>query len=320
MAGRQFSLTSGRMSWPYWSVNYLLHICIYYKPERVPSADVVITDRSVFDDLRRRFPNTSINPNFFSFDVDYRDAAASGLLDELNHASGKRGVADLMRACEDPSAFYVVKVVRRCEPEDLDQCRWLLMELGLTSLAKDGGVAPDGGYSIGKRTKGKANYGSDFIGPLPGWMHLLSEKLKDEFLKSGLKVDFRPVPLTKGGDSGLWQLHTELRMPPLAMKFRDSHGRPCEAGLAQGGLIDDYYPYVFKYEEAAVRELPPFDVAFSAETFGFAHQLHRRIIVSQDFRRVAQKLARGSFPYGVVTVGSGQELQARYRIPELQNP
>ena len=154
-------------------------------------------------------------------------------------------------------------------------------------------------------------------------MHLFSAALKDQFMQSGLNsVEFRSVRLEGGAPSGLWQLHSPVEMPPLAMTLLDSREQPFAGDQSKGCMIDDgyYFPDVLRYRTNDVAALPDFDLAFTKERFGFPKHAHPKIIVSQRFRQVAEKLAPGQFNYGLVAVGEGQELQTRYTIPELAPP
>lgn len=301
-------------------MHYWLEFSLSLKSEITPSEEAVVTDPEWFLHIRKAFANASINPNWFMIKVSLEDALNQNLMQQVQSKSGKQPVADLKFACDHPNKYFNVRVERRFTKEELEQGAWLYLLPGERELARHGTVSPEGVYIVPKvHNKKNVHYGSNPPGP---WMHLFSEDLKSKFLASGLNVNFEPVLLEKGGLSGLWQLHSNQRMPILAMTLLDSRYQPFRGDQSKGCMIDEgnYYPHVLKFRESDIRMLPDFDVAFSQERFGFQHQAHPQIVVSQHFRQVAEKLAPGQFSYGLVAVGEGEELQTRFTIPELAPP
>ena len=216
---------------------------------------------------------------------------------------------------------YNVRVERLAEDHDLDNAPWLCLIAPKQSLAKFNKVEPDDSYVVTKVTsKKKISFGcTDHV----GWMMLFSEGLKDKLLESGLcGLGFQSVKLEKGSPSGLWQITSPARMPPLAMQLTDGQGNPFIGDGCRACCVDEgsYFPMVLKYRESDLVEVPEVDVIMSAERIGGGHNAHRMHIVSQRFRQVAEKLAPGQFSYGLVAVGEGEELQKRYTIPELAPP
>lgn len=301
-------------------MNYNIDFAVSYTGKDGFTGDARITSPELFQLLRIRYPDNSINPKWFILRTRFDDAKDSNLFKTIEMDGGKSPVADLEFACDHPDKYYPVKVERIATAEELNQSPWLMLLPGDRELSGRGTIESDGTYVVPKAIKTKeAVYGSN--GPAP-WMHLFSPTLKDQLIQSGLRIEFRPVKQENGKPSGLWQLQTLLEMPPLAMTLLNSRYQPFDGDQSKGCMISEgsYYPWVLKYRQSDVEKLADFDVAFTKERFGFPHQAHPKILISQRFRQVAEKLAPGQFNYGLVAVGEGEELQTRYTIPELAPP
>ena len=283
---------------------------------------VRISNAKLFSDLRQRYPDKSINPKWFTIHISYEEAKAIGLFETFHYEINKTPLADHYYTLTALDKHYNVQVERIAEAHELDEAHWLYLVPPAQSLAEFKAVEPDDSYVVTKVTsKKKVAFG--YARPV-GWMMLFSEGLKEKFLGSGLcGLSFQRVRLENGSPSGLWQITSNLRMPPLAMQLTDGRGNPFtgEANQACCAFEGAYFPMVLRYRESDLAKLPDVDVIMSAERLGWGgHNMHRSHIVSQRFRQVAEKLAPGQFNYGLVAVGEGEELQARYTIPELAPP
>ncbi len=304
-------------------MKYQLSISVEFGDNPKETEVVRISNAKLFSDLRRRYPDKSINPKWFTIHISYEEAKAIGLFETFRHEINKTPIAGFRYYT--PSALekhYNVQVERIAEAYELDEARWLYLVPPAQSLAKFKAVEPDDSYVVTKVTsKKKIAFG--YARPV-GWMMLLSEGLKDKFLGGGLRgIAFQSVRLENGSPSGLWQLISDVRMPPLAMQLTDGWGNPFTGDPTKACCADEgsYFPMVLRYRESDLAKLPDVDLIMSAERLGWGgHNMHRTYIVSQRFRQVAEKLAPGQFNYGLVAVGEGEELQTRYTIPELAPP
>lgn len=281
-----------------------------------------ISNANLFSDLRRRYPDKSINPKWFTIHISYEEAKAIGLFETFRHEINKTPIAGFRHYT--PSALekhYNVQVERVPEEIDVENARWFYLVCPKLTLAEFKAVDADDGYVVAKVTsKKKIAFGSTRT---VGWMMLFTEGLKDKFLASGLRgIGFQSVKLVNSSPSGLWQITTATRMPPLAMQLTDGQGNPYTGDPTKACIEEDgtYSPKVLRYRESDLAGVPEVDVILSEERLGFGHNAHRMHIVSQRFRQVAEKLAPGQFNYGLVAVGEGEELQTRYTIPELAPP
>lgn len=290
--------------------------------DRHRPGDVTLSDIKSFNSVVKSGKGAVLaNPLVCNVKCHWGDEQLSRVFGILSRATGMKPVADGHFVLANRSDSYNVQVKRMAEAQDLDAAPWLYLIAPKLSLAKFKAVEPDDSYVVTKVTsKRKIAFGcTDHV----GWMMLFSEGLKDKFLNSDLRgIGFQSVKLENGSPSGLWQLTSPARMPPLAMKLTDGQGNPFEGDESRACCVDDasYFPMVLKYHQKDVAGLPEVDAIMSAERIGGGHNAHRMHIVSQRFREVAEKLAPGQFSYGLVAVGEGEELQARYTIPELAPP
>lgn len=93
-------------------------------------------------------------------------------------------------------------------------------------------------------------------------------------------LQFRPVEIADPASSqaeaegpplseALWQLWSEREMPAVLNPVVNVNGYPNLADGRNGCVIDDlYYPWLFRFPRAEVRDVEPFDVAFTRERFG----------------------------------------------------
>ncbi|MFO1440190.1 MAG: hypothetical protein U1F81_17850 [Verrucomicrobiaceae bacterium] len=283
--------------------------------------EVVISNEALFGKLRHKYPDKSVNPRWFQLSVLYEEAKSTGLIHLLAEETKKRPVADSWYALNNLKGFFSVAVELEPSQHELDSQHLLYLAAPPTSLAEFEEVMEDDSYVVSKvRTKKKVCFGGTRT---DGSILLFSDRLKELFIDSELKgVAFRPVKLPNESDSGLWQLYSDVRMPPLAMQLVDSWRKPYTGASGQVPILKNgtYYPVVLRYRQSDLKFLPNVDVLFSSERFGFKHNAHRYHIVSQRFRQVADKLAPGQFKYGLVAIGEGEELRRRYTIPELAPP
>lgn len=304
-------------------MEYQLSISVTSEGNASLTDEVVISDKSLFCELRNRYPDNSINPAWFKLRLSYQEAKRIGLFERFRSVTGKKPISDHYFAGAALDKYYVVNVERIPEPNELDEAHWLYLATPQLSLAEFRAVETDGSYVIEKtfRCK-KIAYGSTRT---VGEMLLFTESLKELFLQTDLQgIAFRPVKLINGKPSGLWQLMTGARMPPMAMELVVGMKREPFTGDDSQGVGPKevgYFPMVLRYKESELTSLPDVDLIFSAERLGWtAHNNHRMHIVSQRFRQVAEKLAPGQFRYGLVAIGEGEELRRRYTIPELAPP
>lgn len=302
-------------------MKYRISIAVSLGANPTATDEVVLSDKKLFTQLRSRYPNNSINPNWFVLQTDFQDALSTGIFDVFKREVKKSPSTDHHLTLKHLDRYYSVQVERIPEVQDLDDSPWLYLTAPKLSMAKFKAVEPDDSYVIQKVTsKKKIAFGcTDYV----GWMMLFSEELKNKFLCSELRgIGFKEVKLENSEASGLWQITSQVRMPPLAMKLTDGQGGLFIGDETKACVVDEgsYVPMVLKYLQKGMTELPDVDVIMSAERIGFGHNAHRMHIVSQRFRQVADKLAPGQFSYGLVAVGEGEELQTRYTIPELAPP
>ena len=303
-------------------MKYQLSISVEFGNKPKETEVVRISNVKLFSDLRKRYPDKSINPKWFTIHISYEEAKAISLFETFLQEINKTPIAGFRHYT--PSSLenhYNVQVERVPEEADVANAPWFYLICPKLSLAKFKAVEPDDSYVVTKVTsKKKIAFGcTDHV----GWMMLFTEALKDKFLNSGLcGLGFQSVKLENGSPSGLWQITSPARMPPLAMQLTDGQGNPFTGDGDRACCVDEgsYFPQVLKYRESDLVEVPEVDVIMSAERLGGWHNAHRMHIVSQRFRQVAEKLAPGQFSYGLVAVGEGEELQTRHTIPELAPP
>lgn len=297
---------------------YQLNISISHGSNASDTEGVMLSDHKLFTQLRKKYPDNSLNPRWFNLQISYDDAVKQKLFDIFLSATGREPSADPSRMLKNMKRYYYVRVKRIAEVHDLDTAPWLYLTPPQLSLAEFAAVEFDDSYVVAKvMRKKKITFGSTRS---VGWMMLFSGGLKDGFLKSDLRgIDFQPVKLENGSPSGLWQIVSPVRMPPLAMRLTDGRGNPFTGDDSRACVVDEgsYFPKVLKYHESDLVKMPDVDFIMSAERLGGGHNAHRMHIVSQRFREVAEKLAPGQFSYGLVAAGEGAELQKRYTIPEL---
>lgn len=302
-------------------MKYLLSISVSFGNNPEETDEVRISNAKLFSDLRRRYPDKSINPKWFKLHIPYEDAKAIGLFETFRREIKKTPLANRVCTQKALAKHYSVRVERVPENGDLEDAPWFYLICPKLTLAEFKAVEADDSYVVAKVTsKKKMAFGSTRT---VGWMMLFTEGLKDKFLSSGLRgIGFKSVKLVDGSPSGLWQITTAARMPPLAMQLSDGQGSPYTGDPSKACILDQgsYSPPVLRYRESDLREVPDVDVILSDERLGGGHNAHRMHIVSPRFRQVAEKLAPGQFNYGLVAVGEGEELQTRYTIPELAPP
>lgn len=281
-----------------------------------------ISNEKLFSDLRLRYPDKSINPKWFTIHISYEEAKAISLFETFRHEINKTPIAGFRNFTPGLlEKHYNVQVERLPEEADVANAPWFYLICPKQSLAKFKAVEPDDSYVVTKVTsKKKIAFGcTDHV----GWMMLFSEGLKDKFLNSDLRgIGFKSVKLPNGSPSGLWQISTPARMPPLTMPLSDGQGNIFSGDSTKACILDEgsYFPQILRYRASDLVRVPDVDVIYSAERLGGWHNAHRMHIVSQRFREVAEKFAPGQFSYGLVAVGEGEELQTRYTIPELAPP
>lgn len=302
-------------------MKYKFEFAVNLKSLDAATGDARIVSPALLAMLKQWYDNPSTDATMFTVHVSQEDAVASALFEEIEADGGKRPVASLPYAFAHPDTHYPVRVDRILEPGDLES-PWLYLTVPPLSIAEDDRIEADGSYVLKKVYKGKKSaFGHTRT---DGWMMLFSENLKDAFLEEDLtSVDFRPAKMVSGKDSGLWQMWSAVSMPSLSMKLLTSRHEPYEGDPLKGCITGDgYYTWpVLRYHERDMKGHPHVDVALTAEWFGPGGPYKKKFyVVSQRFRRIAEKLAPGQFSYGMVAVGEGEELAKRYRIPELDPP
>ncbi len=302
-------------------MKYQLSISVEFGNNPKGTEVVRISNAKLFSELRGRYPDKSINPKWFTIHISYEEAKAIGLFETFRSEINKTPLANRVCTPNDLGKHYTVQVERVHEEEDLENAPWFYLICPKLTLAEFKAVETDDSYVVAKvMSKKKIAFGSTRT---VGWMMLFTEGLKDKFLSSGLRgIGFNQVKLVDGSPSGLWQITSTARMPPLAMQLTDGQGNPYTGDPTKACIEDDgsYSPPVLRYRESDLAGVPDVDVILSSGRLGFGHNAHRMHIVSQRFRQVAEKLAPGQFNYGLVAVGEGEELQTRYTIPELATP
>jgi hypothetical protein len=302
-------------------MKYQLSISVEFGNNPKETEVVRISNAKLFTELRRRYPDKSINPKWFTIHISYEEAKEIGLFETFRRETNKTPLAHYDYAPRTLAKHYLVQVELVPEDADVENAPWFYLICPKLTLAEFKAVEADDSYVVAKVTsKKKIAFGSTRT---VGWMMLFTEGLKDKFLGSGLRgLGFKPVKLVDGSPSGLWQITSTALMPPLAMQLADGQGNSFTGDPTKACILDQgrYSPPVLRYRESDLAGVPEVDVILSAERLGFGHNAHRAHIVSQRFRQVAEKLAPGQFNYGLVAVGEGEELQTRYTIPELAPP
>lgn len=303
-------------------MKYFCSFSVGLAHDRHRPGNVTLSDIKIFNIVVKSGPGAVLaNPLVCNVKCNWTDEQLSRVFNILYCETGMKPVANSSFFLAHRSDYFNVQVERVIEETDMENAPWLYLIAPKLSLAKFKAVEPDDSYVVTKVTsKKKIAFGcTDHV----GWMMLFSEGLKDKFLASGLcGLGFQSVRLENGSPSGLWQITSPARMPPLAMQLTDGQGNPFIGDGDRACCVDEgsYFPMVLKYRESDLTEVPAVDFIFSTERIGGGHNSHRMHIVSQRFRQVAEKLAPGQFSYGLVAVGEGEELQTRYTIPELAPP
>jgi hypothetical protein len=321
--GHETSVAIERSSGSVTLMRYLCKFSVGLAHDGHRPGDVTVDRSDLLESVKARVNGlTPQSPFIFNVCADWTDSGLHAVFEFLLSATGRRPSADLHYAAAHPGGFFPLNVERVPSEDELNQSRWLYLTVPKFSLAKFKSVEPDGSYVITKVcSKKKIAFGCTTT---VGWMMLFSEQLKSLFLESSLNaIEFKPVTLENGSPSGLWQMTSPVTFPSLSMKLLDGRRQPFTGDWSKGCGVEDgsYFPMVLRYQQSDVENLTNFDVALSTERLGWAsHNIHRMHIVSQRFRRVAEKLAPGQFSYGLVAVGEGDELRTRYTIPELAPP
>ena len=303
-------------------MKYKFEFTVNLKPLDTATGDARIVSPALLAMLRQWYDDPSTDATMFTIHVSQEDAVALSLFAAIEADGGKRPVANLPYAFAHPDTHYPVRVDRILEPGDLEGSTWLYLTVPPLAIAEDERIEPDGSYVLKKVYKEKkSSFGRTRT---DGWMMLFTENLKNAFLEESLtSLEFRPVKLVNGKASGLWQMWSASSMPPLSMKLLTSRHEPFEGDPLKGCIIGEgYYTWpVLRYRQRDMKKFPNVDMALTSEWFGPGGPYKKRFyVVSQRFRQVAERLAPGQFSYGMVAVGEGEELENRYRIPELDPP
>ena len=304
-------------------MNYSVSFSVGLVHDIYRPGEVNVESVTLFKRIKKMVPgSTPKNEFIYNVCAEWTDPGLHEAFDLLLSATNKRPVADSFYPHHHIETHYSVQVERIVSEEDLNQSSWLLLLPGKSNMTGHCEVSADGTYLIpGVVRAKKISYGTDYL----GWTQLFTAPLKDLLVQSGLKIDFRSVKLKKGGESGLWQLQSNLKLPPLSMFLakQNTFYEPFDGDHAKEGcLVLDgrYYPLVLRYRKQDADKMDDFDVAFTREKSRFPHQLHPWIVVSQQFRKAADQIAPGQFRYTPVVVSEGEDLRTRYTIPELAPP
>ena len=303
-------------------MKFLCQFSVGLAHERHRPGDVTLSDSKSFNAVAKSGQGAVLaNPLVCNVKCRWADDQLDRIFNIITSTTGLKPAADSSFVLAHRNEYFRVQVKREPEEMDVRNAPWFYLICPELTLADFQAVEADDSYMVAKVTsKKKLAFGSTRT---VGWMMLFTEGLKDKFLASGLRgIDFKQVKLVNGSPSGLWQITTAARMPPLSMQLTDGQGNPYTGDPTKACIEEDgtYSPKLLRYRESDLAGLPDVDVIFSAERLGGGHNAHRMHIVSQRFRQVAEKLAPGQFKYGLVAVGEGEELQTRYTIPELAPP
>jgi hypothetical protein len=305
------------------AMKFLCQFSVGLAHDRHRPGNVTLSDSKSFNAIVKSGQGAVLaNPLVCNVKCHWEDEQLARVFNIISTATGLKPLADSNFVLARRSEYFSVKVERIAEAHELDEVRWLYLVPPAQSLAEFKAVEADDSYVVTKVTsKKKVAFGC--ARPV-GWMMLFSERLRDKFLCCGLRgMAFHSVKLEKGSPSGLWQLSSDMRMPPLAIQLTDGWGNPFSGDPSKACCADEgsYFPMVLRYRESELAKLPDDDLMMSAERLGWGgYNMHRSHIVSQRFRQIADKLAPGQFKYGLVAIGEGEELQTRYTIPELAPP
>jgi len=131
-------------------MNYHIDFAVDFTGNDSATGDARITSPTLFESLRSRYPDKSINPKWFMIRTGFEEAIKSNLFKTIEMDGGKSPVADLKFACDHPDKYYPVRIERIATVEELNQRQWLMLRPGDLELAAHGSIEPDGTYVIPK--------------------------------------------------------------------------------------------------------------------------------------------------------------------------
>ena len=193
-----------------------------------------------------------------------------------------------------PTHFWVQRF-RHYEKSDRDACDYLsaLWAQGEPLFEFDG--VRDGLY-CGKVKGGrwKARYGSTSMHCHYSPFFVSGEFKKELETENFRGLVFKPVLFDKPEKvrGEFWQLTSTVTMPPCLLPVITHAGTPHDILRYDDG---GYYPQELAFEEAAVRQIEPFDIALTLENLcPLPNAWPYDLVVSHRFHLVCQKLKMSS--------------------------
>ena len=190
---------------------------------------------------------------------------------------------------------------------ELDEAAWLRISLPpRPAIGEFERQTPDGRLvvSADRRQKNKLQFGSLFPAHVCGFANPLKSQLEHAGLTGLFFVPILVEPADKA-IKPLWQLSSDLVLPPNLLPLQQNDGGDFSGDLDKGCFYDEggYRPASPHYHVKDFERLEPFDVAMSSEQIG-PHPNHafRQLIVTQKFRQTMMHLGALGCEYVPVTL------------------
>ncbi len=135
------------------------------------------------------------------------------------------------------------------------------------------------------------------IGLLEGHNEIVvAAEMKERFeMENLIGLEFSPIKLEPADrvKKSLWHFWSHVTLPSTLLPLQHQDGTDFTGDLSRGCYPDDggYFPVELRYRHSEIAKLGNFDVAITRERFGGTHgPKFRKLVVSQRFREVAEKL------------------------------
>lgn len=181
--------------------------------------------------------------------------------------------------------LYQVRGERVWDPEELNQSEYF--ELHVTKEICDSKLLPPEGIP----EIAFSSYRGSPVGIAVAMSNpICSDAFRKELEAQNFKgLTFRQATIKsrKPENLALWQIWSSITLPPVLTPTVGVDGEPFDPAKSLACYVNDiYFPWQHHYSAAAFKTIGPFDVAISAERwgYGYTHQREPAIIVSRRFR------------------------------------
>jgi hypothetical protein len=254
-------------------------------PDEISEPTYVAPD--LFQELIERWPECN-KEGLPGFRVDYD--LDSPVLQEIVQFLTQHGKVPkwtrFPRITGDPKTLYL-SGTRVFDPVEIEEAPYC--DLFPERPIAGGRFTPDGSVilltkTIKRKRLGQLRVPTLFVPYCTGELKQMMER--EDFSH----LEFRPAKLegTRPPADGIWQMWSDLKMPPMLNRITDNEGADYKPDANKGCTIDDWYhPFQYRYQKAEIEQLGDFDVALTRESFGNYPDKRNtpKMIVSKRFRK-----------------------------------